>query len=630
MKPFGIRNRILLAALAPALLVAVLISGIFLVGQIEQVQRDRALRLASLVQHLTDNAGFGIFSDNRPALRRVIEHALADPDVVGAIILNARAEVLASSVGEGARPDRGTVIDGLPDAIEFSGIPRWYGVPITPDTLGNEDLFAPSDGSGTPIGQLLLKISDQGYSITLKQRLVVALGSTLLILAFGGLLAYLLSQRLISTFTDIGRLMEQVGQEAVTPQINVVGNDELGDLARRINAMASAVSNTQEDLQLRVVEATVALRSERDAAARAAESRSRFFASASHDLRQPVQALDLQLARLLREADDTPMRAQLEPIALSINHLRYLLDSLLDYSRLSGGVFSVTLQPVSSRDILATLRATFAAPAAEKGLQLRVRSRDCWLLTDRALLHRVLINLVGNAIRHTRRGGILIACRKTATHAHLEIWDTGPGIPLGNQDAIFDELVQLDNPERDLAKGLGLGLAIVRRTTDLLGHPLRLRSRPGHGSCFSITLPLVAAPDELSGSAEPAPTALLISPSQPDWLEIEFSLREWGHSCVHVADEGDAVRWLARHASPALLVCDTGGDVAASLARLDRIDAAAGDPLPALLVHPGPHPAVNTGNPRRQFLARPFRPARLRALVDFLVSEEEAEEEETQ
>jgi hypothetical protein len=308
-------------------------------------------------------------------------------------------------------------------------------------------------------------------------------------------------------------------------------------------------------------------------------------------------------------------------IVQSVRTLQGLLDTLLDYSRLDGQVFRIDLQPARAHDILHDIQAEFEASAAEKGLDLRLHINDCWLLTDRALLHRILLNLVSNAIRHTRRGKILIACRHGATHARIEVWDTGPGIATAQQQAIFEELVQLDNPERDASKGLGLGLSIVRRIADLLAHPIGLKSRLGKGSCFSVTIPLASPPpaaahDAADHAAASAPVLLLGADELDD---IAATLAGWDIAYVRADSCEDVEAFANAQALPAVLVCTTGGDIAVCLARLDRLDRALGARLPALLIHPGPHPAVDTGSNRRLMLARPFRPARLRALLDFLL-----------
>src|SRR5690606_8596630 len=134
--------------------------------------------------------------------------------------------------------------------------------------------------------------------------------------------------------------------------------------------------------------------------------------------------------------------------------------------------------------------SAFTVPAEEKGLRLRIRPSKTLLASDATLLFRVLSNLVSNALRYTRAGSVLVACRRRGPTAHIEVWDTGIGIPAEQHERIFEEFYQLDNPERDRTRGLGLGLATVRRVARLLGHELHLRSIPGRGSRFTLEVPL--------------------------------------------------------------------------------------------------------------------------------------------
>jgi hypothetical protein len=181
--------------------------------------------------------------------------------------------------------------------------------------------------------------------------------------------------------------------------------------------------------------------------------------------------------------------------------------------------------------------------------------------------------------------------------------------------------VQLDNPERDPRKGLGLGLAIVRRTAALLGHPLTLKSRVGKGSCFSITIPLSSRPTGPEADPEIAFAAeeqvFILGMATPEQEELVSLFDTWDYATRLFSADAEVLAWVASHTAPTLLVCETGGNMQHALQLLDRIDDAAGQSLPALLIHPGPLPAP-LRHARRLVLSRPFRPARLRAIVAHL------------
>lgn len=634
MKSFGIRERILLAALAPAILVAVLVSGMLVAEHSQHAHVEQHRRLSAVARQLAAAAEYNLFVGNEEALARLLEAASAEPDVTGAAFLDPRGSVLASTVPAEELPEPLAIIPNFAPPAFSESLSHWHGLPIRATNYGEFDLFAGPDDPPAPLlGQLLLRISNESLNADMRRYALKAAASAALMLMFGVLLAFALSRGLIRTLGDIGRVIDGIRHGRRESRVAYGGRDELGELARGINGMADAVEHTQEALAARVAEATATLRRERDEAAEAAQARSRFFAAASHDLRQPLQALGLFVARLGRDAHDTPLRAQVDQVVHSVRNLRNLLDTLLDYSRLSGQVYRIDEKPVRSIHLFAQVIEEFAATAADKGLVLRHRIADCWLLTDRALLHRILLNLVGNAIRHTHSGAILLACRRQASHARIEVWDTGPGIPPEHQAAIFEELVQLDNPERDSAKGLGLGLSIVRRTADLLKHPVGLCSRPGLGSRFSVTVPL-APPPAVSRDEEPADsddpletaTAIVVGEMPEGREQIANLLDGWGCATIAVADADEARAWIVPHGPPDAVVWDTaGGSLGTDQARalLDWLETATGYRLPAVIVSSGPVPPSDgePGVTPRLLLARPFRPARLRALLSRLLDE---------
>lgn len=623
MKPLGIRNRILLAALAPAVLVAILVSGMLVLEQLKQTQATQHRRLATRASQLAAAAEYNLFVGNVEGLRKLLETALAEPDVIGAAIYGPQGQLLANFPPAGDLPREKNIIEGFALSAFEEDLVRWHRSAIHSNSLRDADLFPMTAGSGPPLlGHLLLKVSNQSLRDDVRHAIATAAGLSLLMLLLGVILALALSRGLIQTLTNIRTVVDSIAHGRRHQPIRSIGNDELGELATGINIMADVVAQTKEDLAARIAEATVALRRERDEAAQASLARSHFFTAASHDLRQPVQALGLFTARLERDAERSTLKPGIVQIAQSVKTLQGLLDTLFDYSRLDGQVFRIDLHPLHAAEFLADIRSGFAAAAVERRLDLRLHVNDCWLMTDRALLHRILLNLVSNALRYTRAGAVLLACRHGKSYARIEVWDTGPGIPAEHQDAIFDELVQLDNPERDAHKGLGLGLAIVRRTADLLGHPVRLHSRPGKGSCFSVTIPLAAPPADANAGAHDmkrAAAPFLVLGTAADTLDdVASALGSWDMAHVAVASLAAARDYIATNGLPAALICATGGALDIPLETLDRLDATAGVSLPALLIHPGPHPSPIDCGRHRHLLARPFRPARLRALIDFL------------
>jgi len=226
----------------------------------------------------------------------------------------------------------------------------------------------------------------------------------------------------------------------------------------------------------------------------AIEAKTRFLAAASHDMRQPVQALFFFAAALAeRMEDDDGAREVLADLQGSLGSLSELLDALLDVSRIDAGMVKAEKSVVALGAVLARVATEMAPVARAKGLRLRMVPTGLSADSDPALLARMLRNLVQNAIRYTERGGVLLGCRRRGAAVHLEVWDTGIGISAENIGLIFEEFFQVGNHERDRRRGLGLGLAIVSRLARMLDHTVSVDSRPSRGSRFSVVLPLSAA-----------------------------------------------------------------------------------------------------------------------------------------
>jgi two-component system, sensor histidine kinase len=273
------------------------------------------------------------------------------------------------------------------------------------------------------------------------------------------------------------------------------------------------------------------LRSQVEVAARANQEKTRFVASAAHDLRQPLHALGMFCAALEQQLHDTPQRPLVRNMMSAIEALEGSFGAMLDISRLDAGVVQAAPQTFPIREVFRRLYQQFGGDAEARGLSLRFRATRRIVRSDPQLLERVLANLVQNALRYTRAGGVLIAARRHPRGVALEIWDTGVGIAEDKRDMIFREFYQIDNPERDRGRGLGMGLAIVQRLCNLLEHPLEVSSTVGRGSVFRVVVPTgeasaIATPTTEADTLPPrklgAVTVLLID----DELAIREATRE--------------------------------------------------------------------------------------------------------
>jgi signal transduction histidine kinase/CheY-like chemotaxis protein len=277
------------------------------------------------------------------------------------------------------------------------------------------------------------------------------------------------------------------------------------DVTAERNAL-EALSRANETLEARVMERTRELEDALDNAERANAARSRFVAAASHDLLQPLSAAKLYIASV--DSDDPQTAGVLVKAQNALDSVEGILGALLDISKLESGKAAVSVGPVALDGLLRQLRDEFLPIAAAKGLRLTVRASSAVVHSDPAFLRRILQNLIGNAVRYTPRGRVVVGVRHRRGAVRLEVWDTGAGIPEAEQDNIFKEFHRL-NARASASEGMGLGLAIVERACALLGHPLGLRSEPGRGSCFMVQVPLADAAHEAPAPRRAARPAMV-------------------------------------------------------------------------------------------------------------------------
>jgi signal transduction histidine kinase/CheY-like chemotaxis protein len=255
------------------------------------------------------------------------------------------------------------------------------------------------------------------------------------------------------------------------------------------------------------------LQHKKQAAEKANAQKSRFLAAASHDLRQPLHAQMLLVDELKPHAHNEHCAKTLRKLETSMETMNGLFSELLDISKLDACAVTPKITEFPVNEIFEELAMDFSHMAKSNNLQFRIHSSELKIRSDRNLLSRVLRNLVSNAIRYTDKGGILIGCRRRKSNVLIQVWDTGAGIPAPEKEHIFDEFYQLHNPERDRNKGLGLGLAIVAKLTDLLNHKIHIHSLVKKGSVFSVEVPI--APGMATEMTTGAVTgAALIKPAE--------------------------------------------------------------------------------------------------------------------
>jgi two-component system, sensor histidine kinase len=311
-----------------------------------------------------------------------------------------------------------------------------------------------------------------------------------------------------------------------------------------------ALSRANETLEARVMERTLELEDALAHAERANASRSRFVAAASHDLLQPLSAAKLFISSIGGEGLAPSARVALEKAQNALMSVEGLLDALLDISKLESGKAAVSVGAVSLDRLLRTMAEEFAPMAAAKDLKLTVVQCSATVESDPAYLRRILQNLIGNAIRYTTQGRVLVGARRRSGVMRLEVWDTGPGIPEDAQNDIFKEFHRL-NARASASEGMGLGLAIVERACALLGHPLGLTSEMGRGTCFMVQVPLSEAgpgvplpldqPERRRGPVAADKIAFLIENDAELRRALGLLLEKWGMTVLEAASGEEAL-----------------------------------------------------------------------------------------
>lgn len=394
-------------------------------------------------------------------------------------------------------------------------------------------------------------------------------------------------------------------------------------LMQRVVGALSEVEELNQTLELRVRERTRDLQ-------QANAAKTRFIAAASHDLRQPVVTIGLLVGLLREQLPSRQLRGMMDRVNEAVASLEALLKGLLDLSRFDAGTVRPRLQAVAVQALFDAIAAHEGEAARLKGVRLRFRPTQLAVHSDPVLLEQVVRNLVNNAVRYTDHGGVLVGARNRAGSGRvlLQVWDTGRGIPQSQHEAVFEEFAQL-GASRDGMRGLGLGLALVKRAAVLLGHTLQLRSVPQRGSCFSLELPLTQALPRLQAPQEVerqplAGLGIVLVEDEPAVRDaMTLQLERWGAQ-VEAFDGLPALEQaLQAHSGGGtkppwgLLVSDNRLPGADSLRVIDEVRRSCG-PLPVLVVTGDTAPRdlaalTASGVP---VLHKPFRAAELLAAIE--------------
>ncbi|MFT4174424.1 MAG: ATP-binding protein [Rhodocyclaceae bacterium] len=627
---WDIRARVLVVALVPTAILGLLLTALLTFSRLSDLEEALIQRGQALAKQLAATSEYGLFAGNRDALAQLANSAMSNSDLQGVTILDRDGELMAVA---GLQAHASRTQPGVAQVEEIGGGMLRITEPVRYTSVTEEDPYSLTSGRTvkrpTRLGEIIVLVSLEPLQARKRSQIGAALLTLVIVLGASTGLAVFMSRSVTQPVRRVAHAVTEIGRGQLSTRVPVTGGGTLRRLAEGVNDMAARLAVARDDLQQRVDDATVELRARKEEAELANLAKSRFLAAASHDLRQPMHALGLFIADLARKEHPAADRLLIDRISASSEAMENLLDSLLDISKLDAGVVTANPRPFALGPLFERIASEYTPAAHERGLRLRVRPTTAWVESDPLLFERIIVNLVSNALRYTERGTIMLAARRRGQHVRIEVRDSGLGIPMEQQDAIFQEFVQLDNPARDRSKGLGLGLAIVRRMVELLGHSVSLRSAPGRGSAFAVEVH-AARPVELRDAAAPMHldlTGLVVAAIDDDSLaqqSLAGLLRAWG--CYVVAT--DNVEQLFADldeagVKPEIIISDFR--LPGPLDGLQVVEAVRrryGATLPGLLLSgdTGPDTLRRATEDNVPLLHKPVRPARLRAAVTRLIS----------
>lgn len=617
----SIRSRMLMIALLPALLTEFGMVAYFTTQTLANAENALHTRATGAVRHLADTVPYALISGDMARARHLLETERRNSQLTFARITDPQGHTLAST---------GDALGSAPLTSHY----RQRSTLRLPATAVQENALIPASPASArgPLGEIEVGVKLDQIAAFRHDTLIHALALMLLALVLTGALAWRLSNRLAGQLQHVGRVVRLLAGDDLSVRTQLSSAGEVGALAAGVNDMAEALQRHRGELERRIREATADLAAKKNMAERANQAKSRFFAAASHDLRQPLHALSLFVAALKTRNQQPEAQILIDNIEASTAAMELLFNALLDISRLDAGTIETHPVHFPLQKMFADLNHQFSALAAEKQLRLRFRACNAILFSDPLLIERILVNLIVNAIRYTDDGGILVACRKRGNLTRISVVDTGRGIPPDQQESVFQEFVQLHNPARDRSKGLGLGLAIVSRLGRLLGHRVELCSRPGHGSVFSIDVPngnarLIQAP-VLPHSSGPVPAdalVLLVDDESAILRGMAELFDNWQIDLVTAHSANEAEHWLdSLGRVPDVIVSDYRlPDDTDGIEVIGRLRQKFGHDIPAILVtgDTAPDTILRISQAGVPMLHKPLRPAKLRALLTHLIQQ---------
>jgi signal transduction histidine kinase/ActR/RegA family two-component response regulator len=646
MRRFGIRGQITALTLIPLLVVVVSMESYFLGDRFADLDNDLQEHGKLLARQLAGSAEYGVFSNNQAFLESITDYTLTQADVQSIAIVDSGSRIL--HYAQVLKDGKGIVGGGeyrpgvdLLNPVRIDARNVWIYQPIVPVQVGLDDL------GDTPrpqqIGAVVVEMSRRNTAKRKSEMLWFTVGVTVLILAFPLYAILLASRNITYPIRRLSDAVQQIARGNLETRIHVSnrGTQEFNHLAIGFNNMAMQLQEDRSVLEERIEEATRALREKKEEAERASHDKSHFLAVASHDLRQPLHALGLYIAELQRKVTDGEQQHLVGQVERSVESLSTLLNALLDISKLDAGAIVPHMQVCDVGAMLKHVAADYQILSSLRNIQLVIRSSGAQVHSDPILLERILTNLVSNALRYTPPNGrVMIACRRRGNRLRIEVRDNGIGISRNDQANIYREFFQLNQPQLDSSKGLGLGLAIVDRLVKLLGHKIDLHSAPGLGSVFAVEVPIAQSPAESASngtkereiesvtdeSALAGKKLLVVDDDEMVLNSTARILAAWGCEVTLATSMAQVEQFLQDGLTWDMIISDyqlenhaTGIDVIAA------VQAHLGASLPCILVSGDTGPAVLklAAVSGHHLLHKPVKPAKLRSLLIHLLEAEQ-------
>ncbi|MGN6092546.1 MAG: ATP-binding protein [Luteibacter jiangsuensis] len=584
-------QRLTCVALVPTAISAVLLVTLLTRHQMDTLHEMGRSTADAIAQQAATVSGDALRTGERRELGRIAQSIVQLPQVSRVRISDRDGEIVADRVN-------GSIAGGGDD--DSLTVAREILDPLT----------------RRAVGSVIVDVSVEDAVAAQRASVHNALVWLALSLLIAVMIGWSTARWLSAPLRNLAIAVRQLGLGDRTVVVPVTDDTEIGDLQRGFNGAASKLLHAQIGMEREIASATDELARKNAALEAASVAKARFLAAASHDLRQPLYALTLFSSGLAVDEYDPVRLNRIAHIQECVESLDHLFGELLDLSRLETGAMPAAVRDVPLDEVFEEVSVNFRMVAEQHDLRLVVRTTRLWVRSDRTMLARILNNLVSNALRYTRTGGVLVGARRRLDGTvRVDVWDTGLGIAKEHLQHIFDEFYRVEGgpdtgrPE-GTRRGLGLGLSTVQKLAGLLGTRATVRSRPGKGTLFSIVLPEVQP-----GTMEIAPTPppdpaiprdivgmrVLVIDDEPTILAgISYLLGSWGCEVMTAEDAQQAMeavhQWMQ---PPDIVISDlrlregTGLDVIGQLDRYYR--RRPGDPPPFARV-------LITGETRGEFL----------------------------